>query len=77
MIIFPRRTPKLHNGFRVILEDGTLEEIVRWRWNGFKTVVDDDDAAASDADMVREETSRRKGDDDITAAIPMKRMKID
>ena len=76
MIIFPRRAPKLHNGFRVILEDGTLEEILRWRWNGFKAVVDD--VVASDDGMVEEEeeTSKRKCDD-IAATIPMKRVKID
>ena len=81
MIIFPRRTPKLSNGFEVILEDGTPEKILRWRSNGFKIVVDD--VAAIDVDeiidgMVQEEeeqTSKRQGDGLSTTATPMKRMK--
>ena len=81
MIIFPRRTPKLSNGFEVILEDGTPEKILRWRSNGFKIVVDD--VAAIDLDeiidgMVQEEeeqTSKRQGGGLSTTAIPMKRMK--
>ena len=76
MILFPRRAPKLSNGFGVILEDGAPEKILRWRSNGFKIVIDG--VADSDDDdhcMVQEEeTLKRKGDDTTTTAIPMKRM---
>ena len=71
MIIFPRRAPKLRNGFRVILEDGTPEKILQWKSNGFKIAVDDVAASDDDDEMTREESTL--GDE--LPAIPSKRMK--
>ena len=77
MIIFSRRAPTLSKGFRVILEDGTPEDIVRCRWNGFKAAVDDvvaGNVAASDDEMVQEEAALKRQGDEILG-FPMKRVK--
>ena len=68
MIVFPRRTPKLYEGFRVILEDGTPEKIERSRYNGFK-IVDDDDNETEE-----QHTEKWKGDG--LPDSPTKRLKL-
>ena len=72
MIVFPRRAPKLSNGFKVILEDGTPEKIERRRYNGFK-IVDDDDV---DDEIEEQQTKKRKAGGDGLPDSPMKRKKI-
>ena len=73
MIVFPRRAPKLSNGFKVILEDGTPEKIERRRYNGFKIVDDDDDV---DEIEEQQQTKKRKADGDGLPDSPMKRSKM-
>ena len=36
--MIPRRFPKLHNGFKVVKEDGTEETPKSWKHNGFVKV---------------------------------------
>ena len=50
MLVIPRRFPKLYKGFKVILEDGTPENIERRRFNEFKIVDDTDDEVDMDQD---------------------------